>query len=128
MFLTKIFVAGNPLLEIDSLPLRLMQALSKKFPQIAFEEFDPTENFPKEKSLIILDTVVGLKKVEIIEDSKKFVLPKAISLHDFDLSINLKLMQKAGMINGFKIIGVPPHLPEKDAEKQVCEKIKSSLL
>lgn len=124
----KIFVAGNPLLEIDSLPLRIMPVLSKKFPQIAFEEFDPTENFPKEKNLVILDTVVGLEKVEIIGDSKKFVLPKAISLHDFDLSINLTLMQKAGMINSFKIIGVPPHLSEKDAEKQVCEKIKSSLL
>lgn len=123
-----IFVAGNYLLNMDSLPLRIMGALSKKFPQIRFEEFDPTENFPNQKNLVILDTVFGIKKVELISDSEKFVLPKNVSLHDFDLAVNLKLMQKAGVIEGFKIIGVPPNLSEKKALEQVSEKIMSSLL
>ena len=124
----KIFVAGNPLLKIDSMPLLIRPALAKRFPKICFEEFDPTENFPQTNNFTVIDTVVGIKKAEILLDTNRFVLSKAYSLHDFDLALNLKLMQKAGMIKKFKIIGVPPHLSEKEALKQVSKIIKSSSL
>jgi len=123
-----IYVVGNSILKIDSLPLLIMGALKKEFPDIEFSEFDPTENFPDERKLIILDTVIGLEKVEIIGDIEKFEMPPAFSLHDFDLAVNLKLMKKAGMIDSFKIIGVPPELNKDEAAKQVSEKIKSTLL
>ena len=123
----KIFVVGNRLLKQDSLPLRIMEKLSKMLPEVEFLEFDPTENFPEEKEMVILDTVVGLKKAELIENIDSFSLSKAYSLHDFDLGTNLKLMKKAGLLKKVRIIGVPPSLSEKAAVKQVFEKIKSSL-
>lgn len=106
----------------------MLPVLSKRFPKVQFEEFDPQENFPKEKEPVFLDTVVGVKKVEIIYGTQKFVLPKQVSMHDFDLATNLVLMQKAGLLKKFKIIGVPPHLKENKAIKQVSAAIKSSLL
>ena len=120
----KIYVVGNRLLKADSLPLRIMGALAAKFPAIDFVEFDPTENFPEEKSIVIIDTVVGLKKVELLEDIGSFSLPKPYSLHDFDLGLTLKLMQKAGLLEKFKIIGVPPELTEKEAAMQVAQVIR----
>ncbi len=124
----KVFVAGNPLLKIDSLPLRILPRLSIRLPMVFFEEFDPTENFPEAEKMVILDTVVGLKKVEIIEGTDSFSLPKACSLHDFDLGTNLRLMQKAGIIKEFRIIGVPPDLGEREAIEQIVGKIRASLL
>ena len=122
-----IFVAGNPLLEIDSLPLRILPKLSKSLPMFSFEEFDPTENFPEEREMVILDTVVGLKKAEIIRGTDSFLLPKSCSLHDFDLGTNLRLLQKAGKIKKFTIIGIPPGLSEKDAFSQVAKIIRANL-
>mgnify|MGYP001559860477 CR=1 FL=1 len=40
----KVLVFGNPLLEQDSIPLRLIGRLRERFPKIEFTEFDPNEN------------------------------------------------------------------------------------
>jgi len=124
----KVFVAGNPLLGTDSLPLRIIPELSRLLPNVEFEEFEPTENFPNKEEMVILDTVVGLKKVEIIEDIDSFSFQKPSSLHDFDLGLNLKLLKKLGKIKKVTIIGVPPELSEKNAIEQVVGKIRASLL
>jgi len=60
----KIYVFGNPLVEEDSLAIKLIPSLQKKFPNIQFVIADPNENFPPEgeKDLIIIDTVKGIKK------------------------------------------------------------------
>lgn len=122
-----IYAAGNLLLKNDSLPLRIMPVLAKKFPGVKFIEFDPTENFPEEKELVILDTVVGIKDAVLIKDIAKFEMPTPYSLHDFDLGLTLKLMQKAGLLEKFAIIGIPPGISEKDAVRQASKLIKSIL-
>ena len=119
-----IYVAGNPLIETDSLPVEMMRELQREFPDIRFLEFDPTEEFPKQ-SMIILDTVIGIDKVKIIEDIDKIVSEKAYSLHDFDLGYNLKLMKKMGKISDIKIIGVPIGMEKEDALREVSDLLKS---
>jgi Ni,Fe-hydrogenase maturation factor len=104
-----IYVCGNPLVKEDSLPLRILPVLQKKFPEINFVEFEPTEDLPKEDNLVIIDTVINAKDVMLIDDIDKFVQTKALSLHDFDLGLNLKLAKKLGKIKSVKIIGVPPN-------------------
>ncbi len=104
-----IYVCGNPLVKEDSLPLRILPALQKRFPDINFVEFEPTEDLPKEDNLIIIDTVINAKDVMLIDDIDKFVQTKALSLHDFDLGLNLKLAKKLGRLKSVKIIGVPPN-------------------
>lgn len=119
-----IYVAGNPLIEADSLPIEMMRELQREFPDIRFLEFDPTEEFPNQ-SMIILDTVIGIDKVKIIEDIDKIVSEKAYSLHDFDLGYNLKLMKKMDKIRDIKIIGVPIGMEKEDALREVSNLLKS---
>ncbi|MBW2970455.1 hypothetical protein KY309_02230 [Candidatus Woesearchaeota archaeon] len=115
-----IYVCGNPLVKEDSLPLRILPELRKRFPSIDFVEFEPSEDLPDE-NLIIMDTVINAKDVMIIDDIDKFVETKALSLHDFDLGLNLKLAKKLGKLKSVKIIGVPP----KASVDMICSVISS---
>lgn len=116
----KILVFGNPLVESDSLALKVSKKLEKELPGIEFKEFDTAENLEKEgENIIILDVVKGLKKVEIIEDLEKLDRRTIFSLHDFDLSHELKILKKIGMIKKVRIIGIPYKLNERNSIDQL---------
>lgn len=122
----KILVFGNPLVEKDSLALRVAKKLEKEFPQIEFKEFDPVESLEKEgKNLIILDVGEGISKVEVIDDLEKLENKKILSMHDFDLSYELKLLKELGLIEKVKIITIPFNLDENEAFEEVREIISS---
>ena len=103
-----IFIVGNPLVDDDSMPLRLKPLLQKEFPEIEFQEFDPTEEFPEDLSeFCLIDTVKGLNEPAVIEDIDEFLSKKGVSMHDFDLGWNLKLYKKAGKLKKITIIAIP---------------------
>ncbi len=112
----KIYVFGNPLVKEDSIPLKLLPDLKKSFPKIEFIITDPNENFPPkdENNLVILDTVIGIKKPLILNlndfDSKKNT---PVSPHDYDLLFHLLLLRKLGKIRTVKIIGLPINFNRK---------------
>ncbi|MBU0530074.1 MAG: hypothetical protein KKC05_00195 [Nanoarchaeota archaeon] len=121
----KIFVFGNPLVDQDSLPLKLITHLQESFPEIIFVELDPQENLEDiGGSPVILDTVFGIKEVKVIEDIDKLEDSPRFSMHDFDLGTNLKLLRKMGKIDSVKIIGVPPELSEEEALGQIYTILK----
>ena len=120
----KIYVAGNPLVREDSIPIKLMGRLQKRFPDIEFHELEPTDNLPEEKTLNIIDTVIGIDDIKVIRDIDKIVTGKIYSMHDFDLGFNLKLMKKAGKLRSVKIIGVPPHMSEEKAFEGISKIIE----
>ena len=124
----KIYIFGNPLIKEDSLPLKLVDKLKKEFPSIKFSEFDTVEDLELEKELNIIDTVKGIKKVELIEDIDKIITDKIYSMHDFDLGYNLKLLKKMKMIGKVRIFGIPSNISEKEAFKQLCKLIKNAKL
>ena len=115
----KIYVCGNPLVPEDALPLRIMPLLQQRFRQVEFLEFDPTEDLPKESTLIFVDTVINAHDVVLLDSVDRFVETKALSLHDFDLGLNLKLAQKMGWLKRVMIIGVPPKMSEGEAVEKV---------
>ena len=119
----KIYVVGNLLVEQDSLPIKILPDLKKEIPNFDFIELDPSEDFPKQKTLTIIDTVLDIEKVTLVKNIDKIQLEKICSLHDFDLGYNLKLMKKFGLIEKVNIIGVPDNIEEKEAVKQVKETI-----
>ena len=123
-----IYVFGNPLVKEDSLPLKLIKKLRKKFPSLEFKEFDTVEDLDFEKELNIIDTVKGIKKVELIEDIDKIITNKIYSMHDFDLGYNLKLLKKLKMIDKVRILGIPMKIDEEEAFRELKELIKSNLL
>ena len=100
----RIYVLGNILVKEDSFPIKIIPLLKKKFPEHEFIEFDPSENFPKQEKLTIIDTVTNAKKICLIRDINKIELNNICSLHDFDLGYNLKLMKKFGMVKNVNII------------------------
>jgi Ni,Fe-hydrogenase maturation factor len=119
----KIYVAGNKLVEEDNLPLRILPLLRKEFPDTIFEELDPSENLPAE-DLIIVDTVAGIKDVELFSSLDSFSSNKIYSPHDYDLFFELKLNEKLGKLKKIKIIGIPPSLKEAEAFERVKDEIR----
>ena len=104
----KVLVFGNPLLENDSLPLRLLPELRERFPEIEFKEIEPTEDLDAEgRDLVILDSVEGIDDVVEIDSIERLHANRVCSMHDFDLGYNLKLLKKIGRIDSVRIIGVP---------------------
>lgn len=125
--LFRIYVLGNPLVKVDSLPLQLLTQLRKKFEKISFIELDPTESFPEEEHFIIIDTVLNASKVVLLNNIDDIQFHTQFSLHDFDLGFNLKLLKKLGKIKKVSIIGIPPNIKKEEALEEI-EKIIPSLL
>ncbi len=67
----KIFIFGNPELKNDSLPLEILPDLKKRFPKIFFEEKDSNEDWDMPENVLIIDTVVGIKKIKIAKTLNK---------------------------------------------------------
>jgi Ni,Fe-hydrogenase maturation factor len=119
-----VYITGNPLVPQDSLPLRIMNRLKNHFPQIEFTELEPTDDMPDERNLTIIDTILGIEKVTILTDIDKIITEQSVSLHDFDLGFNLKLMKKLGRLDSVKIIGVPAGMREEEAFNEVAIMLK----
>jgi Ni,Fe-hydrogenase maturation factor len=116
----KVLVFGNPLLENDSLPLKLLPKLREMFSDIDFKEIEPTEDLDREgRDLVILDSVEGIDDVMKINSIEQLHTNKVYSMHDFDLGYNLKLLKKVGKIDSVRIIGIPMGISEGGALNQI---------
>lgn len=104
-----IYILGNELLETDTIPIKIVPELQKLFPSVQFTHIDPTEEFPEtaEKNLLLIDTVIGIQKPERFEGLDVWQRSPRVSVHDFDLPVELGLMKKLGKIESVTIIGVP---------------------
>lgn len=122
---------GNPLVDADSIALRLLPKLRKKFPNIGFKEFDAAENLENEgRDLIILDSAVGISEVALLNglgSIDALSIGEAYSMHDFDLAMTLKLLKKMGAIDSVRIIAVPSSMPLRPALLAVSRFLSSLL-
>ena len=124
----KVFVFGNPDLDFDSFPLRILPELKKRLPEIDFEIKDPNEEWGvSESELIIIDTVVGIDKPTVFENLENFSAPPRVSAHDFDAYTNLKYLQKLGKIKKIKIIGLPSMISKNVAIEFAIKILSNSL-
>ncbi len=115
----KIYVFGNPEIENDSLPLKILPELQKNFPNIRFEIKDPNEEWELPEELAIIDTVLGIDDIKVFEDLKRFSKSPNVSLHDFDAYSNLRYLEKLGRLKKIKIIGVPMIISQEKAIKEI---------
>jgi hypothetical protein len=114
--------------ECDCVPLRLIDRLAARFPEIEFKEFDPSENLEKEgRDLTIIDTAEGIDQVTLFTDIDSIKQSKIYSLHDFDLGFSLKLLKKLGCLDSVRIFCVPMAISNDAALAQLIELIASSL-
>jgi Ni,Fe-hydrogenase maturation factor len=118
-----VYVFGNPLVKEDSLPLKIIDSLRERFPNIEFKEFDTVEDIEPSKELFIIDTVKGIRKAMIIEDIDSISSDKIYTMHDFDLGYTLKLWKKMSIIASVKIFGVPQ---KGDSFDDLCSLIEKT--
>ena len=120
----KILFFGNPLVKKDSLLHRIVGRLRIELPEVEFMEAEGSE-LQSCKELNILDVAEGIKDVVLINDLDKLSAERIYSLHDFDLSHNLKLMKKFGLIKKVNIIAIPVNFSEEDAVEGIKKVIPS---
>jgi hypothetical protein len=124
-----IYILGNSLIPNDAIPLRILPKLRRQFPKINFIHFDPTEELPENlKELILIDSVVNIIQVTVFNSLEEFENSPRNSVHDYDLSLDLKLLIKLGRMQKVKIIGIPGTYNQQKALKEVSEIINSILL
>ena len=101
---------------------------------IEFKYLDSTENLQQETdqngNLTILDTAINISEIKILtlqtqDDFKKLQLPKSLTMHDFDLAYNLRLLKKVKLINEVKIICLPMNMKEEEAIEKITKIINT---
>ena len=119
----RILVFGNPYLEYDSLALKIASGL--KLEGVSFVNCSSPEQILNEKFDCILDVVDGISEVKVFDNLKMLNPHRMFSLHDFDLTFFLSLMEKIGKIEKIKIIGVPMGYDEVKAKGEVEKMLKN---
>ncbi len=106
-----ISVFGNPNLPQDSLAFRLIPHLQRLLPRAEFIHQDPQEQImpPNESVWWIIDVVKNISEVKLITDLEQIKDAKRMTLHDYDLATELKLIKKIYPNLEIKIVGVPSY-------------------
>jgi Ni,Fe-hydrogenase maturation factor len=120
----KILVFGNPYLEYDSLAVEIADELKDKAEfisctspeQIMMQEFD-----------YIMDVVEGIDEIKVFDNLKLLNPHKMFSLHDFDVTFFLGLMERLGRVDKVKIIGIPIGYDKEKAKKEVKQILKGKV-
>ena len=122
----RIFVFGNPRVRADSLPLWILPKLRKRFPKIEFVVADPTEMLDYSgEEVWILDSATGIADLTIFEHLSAFQSSPHVSVHDYDLALELKLLQKLGKLGKVRIVALPTTMGESEALARVSSCLTS---
>jgi Ni,Fe-hydrogenase maturation factor len=107
----KVYVFGNRDAPEDRRAIEAAEELDGAVDGASFVFVEPNEDAPfaGERRVVILDTVRGIRDVELIEGDEidALVLSPRGSVHDFDLAFQLRYLKKIGKLGDVIIIGVP---------------------
>ncbi len=115
----KVFVFGNPLVEQDSLALKVAECLQGKIPGVLFKAVDALEQVKEKENLYIMDVALGAEKVRLLSNLDELQTAQPLSGHDFDLAMELKLLRKVGKLKEVKIISIPASFGLEKATEEV---------
>lgn len=121
----KVSVFGNPDLKEDSLGVRLIGKLRKQFPGVEFKVEDPVEGLrpPEDGLWVILDVAKGIEGVRVVNDLDKLIDERRVSLHDYGVGMELKLLKKLGKIKELRLIMVAMGMKEDKALRLVSQQL-----
>lgn len=107
----KVYIFGNKDLADDNKAFAVAKQLKANFKDVEFVKVKLNEDLPfeGEKRVVILDTVQGIEKIEVLgnQDLDKLTLSPRTGVHDFDLGFQLKYLKKLGKLGEVIIIGLP---------------------
>ncbi len=120
---TYILCFGNSYIEEDALAKRIADSMQLEG-FVLIKCNSPEEiMFYADKKIVLLDVARNVLRPMIINDLKMLKEPNLVSLHDFDLSYFLKLIEKMHNIKNIPIIAIP-----KDGNKeQIIQEIAALL-
>ena len=117
-----VWLFGNPDLAIDAIPVQLKDRLAAAFPSITFVHKDPLDEWDDAPDpLILIDTVKGIDRVTLFNSLDQFTHSPTVTMHDYDLGMQLAFLQKLGKLPRLTIIGVPPQLTPDVAFTQISD-------
>ena len=122
-----VYCFGNPLLKEDSLPFLLIPQLREEFPGIDFVEANSPDDIEEQEEILILDTAKGITKAIVLNDIDALCSNRTCSLHDFDLGMTLKLMQKMGKLKRVRIFCIPMGYSKAKAFAELKRLIKTQM-
>jgi hypothetical protein len=114
----RILVFGNPYLKYDSLAVELTKDEELK-DKANFVICTSPEQIMQEKFDYILDVVEGIDEVKVFDNLKMLNPHKMFSLHDFDVTFFLGLMERLGKVDKVQIIGIPMGYDKDKARSEV---------
>ena len=103
----KISVFGNPDLDGDSAAIKLIPWLKQKYPEAEIKIEDPSESLKPADDWLIVDVCQGINQLTEFNDLDKFESVRRVSVHDYDLAMELKLLKKLGKIKKLRLLAVP---------------------
>jgi hypothetical protein len=105
----KISIFGNSDLVDDNAAYKLIPQLKKQYPQAEILVEDPAGGLepPADGEWFIVDTCQGIDKLTEFDDLDQFADARRVSVHDYEVITELKLLKKLGKIKKLKIIAVP---------------------
>jgi len=120
----KMYVFGNSEIREDSIALRIVPQLKKRFPEVQFILHSSIDEIEPSHTICILDSAIGINEVLLITNIKQLKQSKSSTQHDFDISFQLQFLQKIGKIKKVNIIAIPTNFDEEKAVKKASEIIK----
>ena len=106
-----VYVFGNKYVAEDKGAIEVAGELEGTIEGISFVFVNPNEDAPfvNERHVVILDTVQGLKDVALVEGDQinRLTLSPRGSVHDFDLTFQLRYLKKLGKLGDVTLIGIP---------------------
>jgi Ni,Fe-hydrogenase maturation factor len=107
----KVYVFGNEDVPEDRKAIEAARRMDRAVDGVSFVFVGPNEDVPfaDEDRVVILDTVHGIRDVELIKGDRidALVLSPRGSVHDFDLAFQLRYLRKIGKLGAVTVIGVP---------------------
>ena len=114
----KISVFGNPDLKEDSAAIKLIPWLRQKYPGAEIKIEEPAEGLKPAEDWIIVDVCAGIDKLTVFDDLDKFAAVRRVSVHDYEVITELRLLKKLGKIKRLKIICVPMRITPKPLRRR----------
>ena len=106
-----VYVFGNEYVAEDIRAIDVAQELHNTVEGVSFVFVGPNEEVPfaDEPRVVILDTIQGIQNVALVEGDEfdGLLLSPRGSVHDFDLTFQLRYLKKLGKLGEVTIIGIP---------------------
>jgi Ni,Fe-hydrogenase maturation factor len=107
----QVYVFGNEDVPEDRKAIDVAERLISTARDLSFVFVKPNEDVPfaDERRLVILDTVSGIHDVALIEgdEVERLISPPRGSVHDFDLTFQLRYLKKIDRLGEVTIVGIP---------------------